>query len=225
VSRADGRVVNPETLSWDVPLVALAVLLLTVLLAIAMAPLSIVWRYRAGTARRLARGWIAAINTVGLAVSVAIFLLVAAVTTFWVPNALLYSVAGVLGGALLGLLGLAASRWEDRADGLHYTPNRWLVLALTGVVTSRMLYGLWRGYRAWGDTPPDQTWLAAAGAAGSMAAGAVILGYSLAYAAGVWRRALLDRRGRRAATAPRRGGPAAPTRTGPSSTRTRAASP
>jgi len=68
---------------------------------------------------------------------------------------------------------------------LHYTPNRWLVLTVTLVVVSRMLYGVWRAWHTWHSTPDDASWLAASGAAGSLAAGAVVLGYYLMYWAGI----------------------------------------
>jgi hypothetical protein len=72
---------------------------------------------------------------------------------------------------------------------LHYTPNRWLVLAITLIVSSRLLYGFWRGWHAWRFTPQDSSWLAEAGAAGSLGAGAIVLGYYMTYWLGVRRRA------------------------------------
>jgi hypothetical protein len=68
------------------------------------------------------------------------------------------------------------------------------VLAITLVVTARLIYGFWRSWHAWQSTPGDTSWLAASGAAGSLAAGALVLGYYLAYWAGVWRRVSQDRR-------------------------------
>ena len=85
-------------------------------------------------------------------------------------------------------VGLRLTRWEPASGGLHYTPNRWLVLAITLVVTGRLFYGFWRGWHTWRAGPADGSWLAAAGVAGSMAAGAVVLGYYLAYWIGVRRR-------------------------------------
>lgn len=168
------------------PFLLLAVLLL--LAPIALVPLSLVLRYRAGTARRQARGWIAAVNLAGLVLSVGLFLLGAAITNFWVPRAFAASALGLLGGCALGIVGLWLSRWEAGPQSLHYTPNRWLVLTITAVVTSRLLYGLWRAWYAWRSTPEDASWLAESGAAGSLAAGAAVLGYYLAYWVGVRRR-------------------------------------
>lgn len=171
------------------PLLAIAaVLLLVVLVPVALVPLSIVLRYRASTARRLARGWVATVNLVGLTISVALFLFTAALTNIWVPRAFVYSLLGLLGGGLLGLLGLFWSRWETTPTTLYYTPHRGLVLALTLVVTTRMAYGIWRGLHAWQTTPEDASWLANSGAAGSLAAGAVVLGYYFMYWVGIWRR-------------------------------------
>lgn len=177
------------------PFLALALGLFIGLLAlVALMPLSIVLRYRAGTARRMARSWVATINIVAVACSAALFLVVAALTNFWVPRAFPYSLLGLAGGGVLGLLGLLLSRWEATPQALHYTPNRWLVLTITLVVSSRMFYGLWRAGHAWRSTPDDQSWLAASGAAGSLAAGAVVLGYYLAYSTGVWHRVRRHRR-------------------------------
>jgi hypothetical protein len=172
-----------------VPLVALFVILALIVFAlIALLPISLAQRYRMGTARRLARGWVATLNLLGFAISVVMFLATAAVTSTWVPRAFIYTLTGLAAGCLLGLVGLALSRWEATPRSLYYTPNRWLVLALTLAVTSRVLYGFWRGWQAWRSSPEDPSWVAASGMAGSMAAGAVVLGYYLVYWAGVRRR-------------------------------------
>jgi hypothetical protein len=176
------------------PLVVLALVLILPFALVALVPLSLVLRYRAGTARRRARGWVAAVNVSVLTVSVSLFLLVAATMSLWVPRALTYTLFGLAGGSVLGLAGLALSRWETTTRGLHYTPSRWLVLAMILIVASRMVYGLLRAWHAWHATPAETSWLAASGAAGSLAAGAVVLGYYLAYNAGVWRRLRHHRR-------------------------------
>lgn len=162
-------------------------LLFLVVLVIALLPLSLVQRYRVGSARKLARGWVATLNAVAFSLSVSLYVIAAAITSIWVTNAFTYTLLGLAGGALLGVLGLVVSRWEVAPRSLHYTPNRWLVLAMTLIVTSRLLYSLWRGWHAW-RVDPDTSWLALAGVAGSMAAGAVVLGYYLVYWFGVRRR-------------------------------------
>jgi hypothetical protein len=175
-------------------LAALVVVFLVVLAAFALMPLSLVLRYRASTARRMARGWVAVLNVAALTVSVALFLGAAAITTYWAPTALRYALGGLATGMLLGLLGLWWSRWEATPGALHYTPNRWLVLAIMLVVGARLLYGLWRAWHAWQAAGGDESWLAAAGVAGSLAAGAVVLGYYLAFGLGVWGRFKRHRR-------------------------------
>jgi len=177
------------------PFVAVAVALVGgVLAVIALMPLSLVLRYRAGAAPRPARRWVAVINLLAVGISAAVLLVVAAVTSFWIPMALRYALMGLAGGCLLGLLGLWLSRWEVTPRSLHYTPSRALVLVITLAVTVRLIFGFWRIWHAWHSTPGDASWLAASGAAGSLAAGALVLGYYVTYWAGVWRRVAQHRR-------------------------------
>ena len=168
------------------PLVLLAVALIVA--PVVLMPVSLVLRYRAGVARRQARGWVTAINIGALALSAGLFLCGAALTSLWVPHAFTYSLLGFLGGFALGIIGLWLSRWEHGAEALHYTPNRWLVLAVTLLVTARILYGFWRGYHTLRYGAGDTPWTTAFGIAGSMAAGAVVLGYYLSYWMGLRRR-------------------------------------
>jgi hypothetical protein len=173
------------------PLAALALVLILPFALLALLPVSLVLRYRASTARRQARGWMAAINVAGFGISAALFVTVAAITSLWVPHAFTYTLAGLAGGALLGLVGLVLSRWEESEGRLHYTPSRWLVLAIILIVATRMAFGLWRAWHTW---HAGNATLAGIGAAGSLAAGAVVLGYFLSYHAGVWRRLRRHRR-------------------------------
>jgi hypothetical protein len=167
-----------------VPLLIVAFTVVVILAGIALTPLAVVQRYRRGTARRRASGWIATINSAGLAFSSALFLVGAGLTSLWVPNALTLSAMGFASGCLLGLVGLALSRWELTSGSLHYTPNRWLVLGITVVVTTRLAFGFWRSWHAW----DSGSWAAESGVAGSLAAGAIVLGYYLTYWLGVRRR-------------------------------------
>ncbi len=170
------------------PLVALALLLLLPLAVIALMPLILIQRYRVGSARRLARPLFATLNVVAMVFSVAFFLVAAAVTNVWVPEALSRSAVGLLVGCLLGAIGLKLSRWEATPRSLHYTPNRWLVLAITLVVALRVLYGFWRGWMTLGSRGDTASFVAAFGVSGSLAAGAAVLGYYLAYGVGLRRR-------------------------------------
>jgi hypothetical protein len=171
-----------------VPLVALVIPVVVVLAAIALIPVTLVRRYHVATSRQRARGWLAAVNLVGLALSSMLFLFGAAVTSFWVPGAFTYSVAGLAAGCVLGIVGLALTRWEPVPGGLYYTPNRPLVLGITLVVTARVLYGFWRAWESWRAGLSDGTWYVTAGVAGAMGAGAIVLGYYVAYWIGVRRR-------------------------------------
>jgi hypothetical protein len=171
-----------------VPLLIVAFTLFVILAAIALTPLALVQRYRLGTARRRARRWSATINVAGFAFSSALFLVGAGITSIWVPNALILTLMGFVSGYLLGMVGLAVSRWEAAGGSLHYTPNRWLVLGISLVVTARLAFGFWRSWHAWHATPDYGSWAAESGVAGALAAGAVVLGYYLTYWLGVRRR-------------------------------------
>ena len=168
------------------PLLLLLPVLL-VLLVIVLTPLAIVQRYRSGTRRQRARGWLVAINLAGLALSTVLFLAAATVTSIWVPDARIYTAAGLAAGVVAGLLGLLLTRWEPALDALYYTPNRPLVLTLTIVITARVLYGFWRAWESWRAGLSGGSWFVEAGVAGAMAAGAVVLGYYLTYWIGVRR--------------------------------------
>lgn len=171
------------------PLIFAAFAILFVLLAIVvLVPVSLIQRYRVGTARRLARGWIVTINLVGIALSAAMFLAASAVTNVWVPHAFTYAGAGIAVGCLLGVLGLLLTRWEATPRSLYYTPNRALVLVITLVVTARVVYGFWRSWQTWRSAAAGDSWFVESGVAGSLAAGAIVLGYYLVYWAGVRRR-------------------------------------
>ena len=170
------------------PLLAFGLILFAILAAIALLPLSIIQRYRVGTSRQRARGWLIWLNLFGLSVSTLLFVIGAAITNIWVPRALAYTLAGLAGGFALGLLGLVLTRWEISPRGVHYTPNRALILMITLLVTARLFYGLWRGWHNWRAAVGGDSWLAQSGAEGSLAAGAVVLGYYVIYWAGVRRR-------------------------------------
>ncbi|HVL69565.1 MAG TPA: hypothetical protein VM364_20065 [Vicinamibacterales bacterium] len=166
----------------------LIVPVLVILALVALIPIGIVQRYRVGTSRQRARGWLVTLNLAGLALSAVLFLVSAAFTSLWVPDAFTYTAGGLAAGGLLGVAGLWLTRWEASIDHLHYTPNRWLVLGITLVVTARLLYGFWRGWATWRAGAEGGAWFVAAGVAGSMAAGAIVLGYYLVYWTGVRRR-------------------------------------
>jgi hypothetical protein len=176
------------------PLLILALPFVLVLALLVLMPLSLLQRYRMGTARRSARGWVATANVIAMSFSVAFFMTMAALTSVFVVNAFTYALLGLLVGCALGVLGLWLSRWEPVHGSLHYTPNRWLVLAITLVVTARVAYGLWRAWHAWGVTGDEASWLASAGLDGSLAAGALVLGYYLMYWTGLRRRVHRHRR-------------------------------
>lgn len=167
------------------PLILLALLILLLPLAF---PLLLVQRYRVGKARRKGRRWAARLSLILLTFSCFLFFTVAAFTNFWAPQALAFSLVGLAAGIVLGLVGLRLTCWEESSHALYYTPNRWLVLFLTLAVTARLLYAIWKAWEAWGIHGANASWLSAAGVPGSLAVGAMVLGYYLSYHAGLYRR-------------------------------------
>lgn len=165
----------------------LMVFALVVVLVIAV-PLSLHMRYHQGRARRRA-GVAAADQCVGLLSSVLGFLAMAWLGSRWSENAVLDAAAGLVVGAALGVLGLLLTRLE-RMDGcLHYTPNRWWVLALTWLVALRIVIGAWTAWhRATVDVGADTAGSQAIDAGGLWAVGGVLLGYATTYAWGLHRR-------------------------------------
>lgn len=175
------------------PLLLLLLALPVILLA--LMPLLLVLRYRAGTARRLARRWVATIGLAATGISVVLFLFGAAFVTIWVPKALSAAAVGLLAGCALGLVGLVLTRWEPTARTLYYTPNRWLVLGITLMVSARILYGLWRSWLVARSSVDETSVVIAFGIPESLAAGATVLGYYFAYSAGLrWRIRQWERR-------------------------------
>jgi hypothetical protein len=180
-----------------VPIVLLlAFILLAIVASIVLMPLTLVQRYRVGTSRRQARGWLTAINAVGFALSAAMLLAGAAITNIWLPQAFVHALGGVAFGCVLGLVGLQLTRWETTSAELHYTPNRALVLGIMLVITARLLYGLWRSWHAFDTASDHEAWLVQSGAAGSLAAGGVVIAYYLTFWMGVGRRLRRHRRAR-----------------------------
>ena len=174
------------------PLLLLVVLGVLALVAIwlLLLPVSLWARYASGRARRRAQHWVIRGNAWLLAFSVPLFLLSAWLASRWMHAALRDAVLGLLLGALVGIASLWLTRFERDAKGLIYTPNRWLVLALTTLVALRVAAGFWMAWRhatggavdALADAIDAGAWTGVAG---------LFLGYALAYAWGL--RARLSR--------------------------------
>lgn len=166
-----------------VPLVILVLLALWLLLL----PLSLWQRYRLGKARRLARPWLVKLNGWVLLLSLLLFLLSMVITNLWWPGALAYAAVGVGVGLALGIIGLWLSRFESTPQGLYYTPNPWLILALTLLVTARIVMGFVEVWRYWQGNQ-SLAIIPVLDHASLFAVAGLVLGYYLAYTWGLWRR-------------------------------------
>jgi len=169
-----------------VPIILLGLLLFVLLALTGVVLLSLALRYRAGTARRQARRWAASLNVWMTSVSAVLFLSFTFLLFFWLVSAFRFALIGLGVGGILGLLGLAMTRWESRPEGLFYTPSRWLALIVTLAIAARFVYGWWRATHSGSSAPDDQHWLiTASGTQLSLAVAAGLIGYYLVYSIGV----------------------------------------
>jgi hypothetical protein len=167
-----------------VPIILFALLLFVLLAFAGIILLSLALRYRAGTARRQGRGWVAAMNVWMTSFSAALFLCFTFLISFWLGPTLRFALIGMAVGAVLALFGLILTRWESHPEGLFYTPSRWLALLVTLAIGARLVYGWWHGLHR--NAPSDQHWLwSASGTQLSVAVAAGLIGYYLVYAIGV----------------------------------------
>ena len=173
-------------LTSTVPLILFFLLLFVVLAFGGVVLLSLALRYRAGTARRRVRRWVATMNVWMTGFSALLFLFAAFLMSFWLGPTLRFALVGMAIGAVLGLLGLAVTRWEVEREELFYTPSRWLALLITFAISARFIYGWWRATHPGNNVSGEQHWLMSASATQlSIAVAAGLIGYYLVYAIGV----------------------------------------
>jgi hypothetical protein len=169
-----------------VPIIVFALLIFVLLALAGVILLSLALRYRAGTARRQARPWVASLNVWMTSFSALFFLSFTLLLSFWVGSAFRFALTGMCIGGILGLLGLALTRWETRSEGLFYTPSRWLAFIIVFAIAARVVYGWWHATHSGSNAPGDQHWFnTASGAQLSLAVAAGLIGYYLVYSIGV----------------------------------------
>jgi MFS family permease len=167
-----------------VPIILFALLLFVLLAFAGVILLSLALRYRAGTARRQGRRWVATVNVWATSFSAAFFLCFIFLLSFWLGPTLRFALAGMAIGGVLGLLGLMVTRWESHPEGFFYTPSRWLALLVMLAIAARLIYGWWHTMHR--SAASDQHWLwSASGTQLSVAVTAGLIGYYLVYAIGV----------------------------------------
>jgi hypothetical protein len=171
-----------------VPIILFALLVFVLVALAGVVLLSLALRYRAGTARRQARRWVASLNVWATSLSAVFFVSFTLLLSFWVESAFRFALIGMAVGGILGLVGLAMTRWESQPGGLFYTPSRWLALIVTLAIAARFAYGWWRATHSGSSitAPGDQHWLiTASGTQLSLAVAAGLIGYYMVYSIGV----------------------------------------
>ena len=168
------------------PIIIFALLLFVLLALAGVILLSLALRYRAGTARRQARVWVVSMNVWMISFSAVFFLSFTLLLSFWVGSAFRFALIGIAVGGLLGLLGLALTRWETQPEGLFYTPSRSLALIVVFAIAVRVVYGWWHATHSGGNAHGDQHWFnTASGTQLSLAVAGGLIGYYLIYSIGV----------------------------------------
>jgi hypothetical protein len=169
-----------------VPIIVFALLVFVLLALAGVVLLSLALRYRVGTARRRARRWVASLNVWLTTFSAVFFLSFSLLLSFWIESAFRFALIGMFGGGLLGLLGLATTRWERQPEGLFYTPSRWLAFFIVFAIAARLMYGWWHATHASSSAPGDQhSLVTASGTQLSLAVAAGLIAYYLVYSIGV----------------------------------------
>jgi hypothetical protein len=168
------------------PIILFALLIFVLLAFAGVVLLSLALRYRAGVSRRQARPWVTSLNVWATSLSAVFFLCFTLLLSFWVQSAFRFALIGMGCGGILGLIGLAMTRWEKRPEGLFYTPSRWLALLIIAAIGARIVYGWWRATHPASSAPGDQHWLMTASATQlSLAVAAGLVAYYLIYSIGV----------------------------------------
>src|SRR3954464_5242776 len=85
-----------------VPIIVFALLVFVLLAFAGVVLLSLALRYRAGTARRQARRWVASLNVWMTSFSAVFFLSVTLLLSFWVESAFRFALIGLSVGSILG---------------------------------------------------------------------------------------------------------------------------
>jgi hypothetical protein len=109
------------------------------------------------------------------------------------PERLWFLAAGLVAGAGLGIIGLGKTRFEATPEGLFYTPNAHLGLALSLVFVARIAFRFVQVYAA-GPSPPGTDDFAHSPL--TLCVFGLLAGYYVAYAIGLvrWRfRAIAER--------------------------------
>ena len=95
---------------YSVPIIVFALLLFVLLAFAGVVLLSLALRYRAGTARRQARRWVASLNVWLTSFSAVFFLSFTFLLSFWIDSAFRFALIGMGCGGILGSVGLAMTR-------------------------------------------------------------------------------------------------------------------
>ena len=170
--------------------------------ALVLVPL-IAWRVYARFRRMVGRQRLSRIRPWVTLVLFPLLVVLLASASLAAPQRLAWLVLGLAAGAALGVLGLRHTRFEPAPEGLFYTPNAHLGIALSLLFLARILYRGVELYVVYPAAPGGAPEFA--NSALTLAVFGLLAGYYIAYAAGLvrWRgRVMRARRLREASGRP-----------------------
>jgi hypothetical protein len=109
---------------------------ITLLIAVPL----ILWRVYSRIRRMVGRQKLSRVRPWITVVVFPLIVALLALATLTHPERLAWLVAGLAGGALLGVYGLRKTRFEPTPEGLFYTPNAHLGIALSLLFVGRIAY-------------------------------------------------------------------------------------
>lgn len=163
----------------------------------------IVWRMYSRFRRMVGRQRLSGVRPWITLTIFPLLILLIAFTTLSHPDRLAWLAAGLVAGALLGVFGLGKTRFEPTPQGLFYTPNAHLGIALSLLFVARVAYRFIEIYAIDPGVPHGMNDFARSPL--TLAVFGLLAGYYVAYAIGLvrWRfRVLGARREREPAPMP-----------------------
>jgi hypothetical protein len=160
-------------------------------LALLIAVPLILWRVYARIRRKVGRQKLSKVRPWLTVVFFPLIVALLALATLSHPERLAWLVAGLAGGAMLGVHGLRKTRFEPTPQGLFYTPNAHLGIALSLLLVGRIAYRFVEIYVM--NPGAVHTSRDFARSPLTLAVFGLLAGYYIAYAIGLirWRRSAL----------------------------------
>ncbi|HTU66529.1 MAG TPA: hypothetical protein VMF52_11310 [Steroidobacteraceae bacterium] len=108
------------------------------------------------------------------------------------PERLLAMAGGLIAGAVLGVFGTKHTKFENTPEGIFYTPNAHIGIALSVIFLGRMAYRMWQLYSMDPTAQPNPADFASSPL--TLSIFGLLAGYYMTYAVGLIRYRMTDER-------------------------------